>query len=224
VEEINSLLRNSAVYLLRSHYNQWHPKVNPIKRVIVDTYQAVSGTGSNAVDELMDQTRVVLEGGVVEPKVYPHQISFNLFPHIEPFQENGYSREEMKMLLETRKIMHAPDILVSATTVRVAVPIGHSESVHIELENPMTPSEAREILSKAPGVVVMDDPANNVYPTPAFATGRDEVFVGRIRKDISHPNGLAMWIVSDNIRKGAALNTIQIAEELIKNGWLKGNR
>ncbi|MGI5837417.1 MAG: aspartate-semialdehyde dehydrogenase [Chloroflexota bacterium] len=199
-------------------------KVNPIKRVIVDTYQAVSGTGSNAVDELMDQTRVVLEGGVVEPKVYPHQISFNLFPHIEPFQENGYSREEMKMLLETRKIMHAPDILVSATTVRVAVPIGHSESVHIELENPMTPSEAREILSKAPGVVVMDDPANNVYPTPAFATGRDEVFVGRIRKDISHPNGLAMWIVSDNIRKGAALNTIQIAEELIKNGWLKGNR
>ena len=199
-------------------------KVNPIRRVIVDTYQAVSGTGSNAVDELMEQTRIALEGGSIEPKVYPHQIGFSLFPHIEPFQENGYSREEMKMLHETRKIMHAPDILVSATAVRVPGPIGHSESIHNELERPMSPTEAREILSKAPGVVVMDDPANDVYPTPAFAAGKDEVFVGRIRKDISHPNGLAMWVVADNIRKGAALNAVQIAEELIKNDWLKGAR
>ncbi len=195
-------------------------KINPIRRIIVDTYQAVSGTGSNAVDELMDQSRVVLEGGEAKPKVYPHQIAFNVLPHIEPFQENGYSREEMKMLHETRKIMHAPDILVSATTVRVPISVSHSESMHVELTEPMTPEEAREILSRAPGVVVMDDPANNVYPTPWFAAGRDETFVGRIRKDISHPNGLAMWVVADNIRKGAALNAVQIAEALIQNSWL----
>jgi len=194
--------------------------VNPIRRVIVDTYQAVSGTGSNAVDELMEQSRTVLADGKAEPKVYPHQIAFNLLPHLEPFQDNGDSREEMKMLHETRKIMHAPDILVSATTVRVPISVGHSEAVHIELTEPMTPEEAREILSKAPGVVVMDDPSNNIYPTPWFAAGRDETFVGRIRKDISHPNGLAMWIVADNIRKGAALNAVQIAEALIQNGWL----
>ncbi|MCL4531612.1 MAG: aspartate-semialdehyde dehydrogenase [Actinobacteria bacterium] len=195
-------------------------KINPIRRIIVDTYQAVSGTGSNAVDELMDQSRVVLEGGEAKPKVYPQQIAFNVLPHIEPFQENGYSREEMKMLHETRKIMHAPDILVSATTVRVPISVGHSESMHVELTEPMTPEEAREILSRAPGVVVMDDPANNVYPTPWFAAGRDETFVGRIRKDISHPNGLAIWVVADNIRKGAALNAVQIAEALIQNSWL----
>ncbi len=195
-------------------------RANPILRVIVDTYQAVSGTGSNAVDELMDQSKAVVSGALAEARVYPHQIAFNLFPHIEPFQENGYSREEMKMLLETRKIMHAPEILVSATTVRVPISIGHSEAVHIELTNPMTPAEAREILAKAPGVVVMDDPANNVYPTPWFAAGRDETFVGRVRQDISHPTGLAMWIVADNIRKGAALNAVQIAEALIQNGWL----
>lgn len=196
-------------------------KVNPIKRIIVDTYQAVSGTGSNAVDELVEQAVTVAGGGKAEPKVYPHQIAFNVLPHIEPFQDNGYSREEMKMLLETRKIMHAPDILVSATTVRVPVQIGHAEAVHIELTNPMSPEEAREILSRAPGVVVQDDPAASVYPTPWDAAGKDEVFVGRIRKDISHPRGLAMWIVSDNLRKGAALNAVQIAEALIENRWLK---
>jgi len=196
-------------------------KINPIRRVIVDTYQAVSGTGSNAVDELNDQSRVVLDGGKAKPKVYPHQIAFNCLPHIEPFMENGYSQEELKMLYETRKIMHAPEILVSATTVRVPVAIGHSEAIHIELSEPMTAAEAREILSRAPGVIVQDDPGNNVYPLAAEAVGRDETFVGRIRKDISHPNGLAMWVVSDNIRKGAALNAVQIAEELIKNGWLK---
>ncbi len=195
-------------------------QVNPIRRVIVDTYQAVSGTGSPAVDELLDQSRVVLEGGQTGPKVYPYQIAFNLFPQIEPFQENGYSREEMKMLLETRKIMHAPEILVSATTVRVPIQIGHSEAIHIELTQSMTPEEVREILSKAPGVVVMDDPTNSIYPTPWFAAGTDETFVGRIRKDISHPNGLAMWVVADNIRKGAALNTVQIAEALIEKNWL----
>lgn len=195
-------------------------RVNPIRRVVVDTYQSVSGTGSPAVDELLDQSRIVLGGGKAEPKVYPHQIAFNILPHIEEFQGNGYSREEMKMLLETRKIMHAPEILVSATTVRVPVQIGHAEAIHIELTEPMTPAEAREILSKAPGVVVQDDPHNNVYPTPWSAAGRDEVFVGRIRTDMSHPSGLAMWVVADNIRKGAALNAVQIAEALVQNNWL----
>lgn len=195
-------------------------RVNPIRRVVVDTYQSVSGTGSPAVDELLDQSRIVLGGGKAEPKVYPHQIAFNILPHIEEFQDNGYSREEMKMLLETRKIMHAPEILVSATTVRVPVQIGHAEAIHIELTEPMTPAEAREILSKAPGVVVQDDPHNNVYPTPWSAAGRDEVFVGRIRTDMSHPSGLAMWVVADNIRKGAALNAVQIAEALVQNNWL----
>ncbi|MHB0870782.1 MAG: aspartate-semialdehyde dehydrogenase [Chloroflexota bacterium] len=195
-------------------------QVNPIRRIIVDTYQAVSGTGTPAIDELRNQSRDVLEGRQAEPKVYPHQIAFNVLPHIEPFQESGYSREEEKMLYETRKIMHAPEILVSATTIRVPVEIGHAEAIHIELANPMTPAEAREVLSKAPGVVVMDDPANNVYPTPWDAAGKDETFVGRVRKDLSHPNGLAMWVVADNIRKGAALNAVQIAEALTRNNWL----
>ncbi len=195
-------------------------RVNQIKRIIVDTYQSVSGTGSNAVDEMFDQARAILEGRKAEAKVYPYQIAFNLLPHIEPFQDNGYSREEMKMLYETRKIMHAPDVLVSATTVRVPVPLCHAEAIHIELERPMTPAEAREILSGAPGVIVQDDLSNNVYPLPSYGAGKDEVFVGRIRKDISHPNGLAMYVVSDNIRKGAALNAVQIAEALIQNGWL----
>jgi aspartate-semialdehyde dehydrogenase len=195
-------------------------KVNPIRRVIVDTYQAVSGTGTPAVDELRQQSGVVLEGGVAKPDVYPHQIAFNVLPHIEPFREDGYSREEWKMLEETQKIMHAPEILVSATAVRVPVMIGHAEAVHIETERPMTAGQVREILAAAPGVTVLDDPFNNVYPTPAEIAGRDEVFVGRIRKDVSHPNGIAMWVVADNIRKGAALNAVQIAEALIERNWL----
>jgi aspartate-semialdehyde dehydrogenase len=195
--------------------------VNPIRRVIVDTYQAVSGTGTSAVEELKNQARSVLDDRKVDPKVYPHQIAFNTLPHIEPFREDGYSREEWKMLEETRKIMHAPEILVSATAVRVPVMIGHAEAIHIETERPMTAAEAREILSRAPGVIVQDDPQANLYPTPAEIAGRDEVFVGRIRKDVSHPNGLAMWVVADNIRKGAALNAVQIAEALIERGWLK---
>lgn len=195
-------------------------KVNPIRRVIVDTYQSVSGTGTPAVEELRHQSGVVLAGGTAEPKTYPHQIAFNVLPHIEVFLENGYSREEWKMLEETRKIMHAPEILVSATTVRVPVEIGHSEAIHIETERPLSPAEAREILSNAPGVTVQDDPFANAYPTPFAAAGTDDVFVGRIRKDVSHPHGLAMWVVADNIRKGAALNAVQIAEALIQNRWL----
>ena len=196
-------------------------KVNPIKRIIVDTYQAVSGTGSAAVDELTVQAKQVIEGETTIPHVYPHQIAFNLLPEIDVFLDNGYSKEEWKMAQETRKIMHADDIAVSATCVRVPVFIGHSEAIHVEFSQPITPDEARNILAQAPGVKVLDDPTVSLYPQPWAAAGTDEVFVGRIRQDASHPNGLAMWVVADNLRKGAALNTVQIAEETVKRGWVR---
>ena len=195
-------------------------KVNPIKRIVVDTYQAVSGTGTPAIDELKTQVREVLDGEKTTPKVYPHQIAFNALPEIDVFMDNGYTKEEWKMVQETRKIMHAPDIAISATCVRIPVLIGHSEAVHVEFTHPMSPEEAREILSKAPGVTLQDDPKAHVYPQAWPCAGTDASYVGRIRKDNSCPNGLAMWIVSDNLRKGAALNTIQIAEEVIKRDWL----
>jgi len=199
-------------------------RVNPIRRVIVDTYQAISGTGGGAMAELREQTRTLLDGGQVTPSVYPHQIAFNLLPHIEPFLEDGYTREERKMQDETRKIMHAPDMAVSATCVRVPVYTSHSEAVHVEFEHPMSPEEARELLAAFPGVEVIDKPQANSYPLPWQAEGRDEVFVGRIRRDSSHPNGLAMWVVCDNLRKGAALNAIQIAEEVLKRDLLAARR
>ena len=194
--------------------------LNPVIRVIVATYQSVSGTGAAAVEELRAQTGQVLEGGDVAPEVYPHQIAFNALPHIEPFTEGGYTREEMKMVEETRKILHAPQIAVSATCVRVPVMVSHSEAVHVEFAHPISPVEVREVLSELPGVSVLDDPQSNVYPTPVEAAGKDEVFVGRIRQDISHRNGIAMWIVCDNLRKGAALNAIQIAEEVLSRDLL----
>jgi len=190
-------------------------RVNPIKRIIADTYQSVSGTGKAAMDELTTQTEQVLEGKSVVPHVYPHQIAFNLLPHIDVFMDDGYTKEEWKMVNETRKIMHDDSIAVSATCVRVPVMISHSEAVHIELSRPMTPDDVRDILMEAPGVTVQDEPSVNLYPQPWAAAGQDDVFVGRIRKDVSHPNGIAMWIVSDNLRKGAATNAIQIAEELV---------
>lgn len=195
-------------------------KVNPIKRITVATYQSVSGTGAAAVEELSTQAKLLLKGLSVTSQVYPHQIAFNLFPEIDTFMDNGYTKEEWKMLQETRKIMHAPDILVSATCVRVPVYISHSLAVHAEFSQPMSPEEARKILSGAPGVKVVDEPSKSIYPYPVSAAGTDDVYVGRIRKDVSHPNGLAMWIVADNIRKGAALNAIQIAEEMIKRNWI----
>lgn len=197
-------------------------QVNPIKRVIVDTYQSVSGTGKAAMEELSTQSKQVLNGQETMPHVYPHQIAFNLLPHIDVFLGNGYSKEEWKMVQETRKIMHAEDIGISATCVRVPVYVSHSEAIHVEFEKPMAPEEAREILSKAPGIKILDDIDVNLYPVPLVAVGRDETFVGRIRADASHPNGLAMWVVSDNLRKGAALNAVQIAEELAKQGLLRG--
>jgi aspartate-semialdehyde dehydrogenase len=195
-------------------------KVNPIKRIVVDTYQAVSGTGSAAVDELTTQTRQVLNGQSTIPHVYPHQIAFNVLPEIDVFWDNGYTREEWKLVEETRKIMHASDIAVSATCVRVPVFTGHSEAVHVEFTRPMSPDEAERILAEAPGVKILDDPAISLYPQPWAAAGTDEVFVGRIRRDASHANGLVMWVVADNLRKGAALNAVQIAEEMINRDWV----
>ena len=194
-------------------------KVNPIKRIIAATYQAVSGTGSAAVEELTEQAKQVLEGQTTVPHVYPHQIAFNLLPEIDVFLDNDYTKEEWKMVEETRKIMH-DDIAISATCVRVPVFIGHSEAFHIEFSQPMSPDKARRILAEAPGVKVLDDPSVSLYPQPWSAAGTDEVFVGRIHRDASHPCGLVMWVVADNMRKGAALNAVQIAEEMIKRDWI----
>ena len=195
-------------------------KVNPIKRIITDTYQAVSGTGSVAVEELTIQAKQVLEGQTTIPHVYPHQIAFNILPEIDVFLDNGYTKEEWKMVEETRKIMHAEGIAISATCVRVPVFTGHSVAIHAEFSQPMSPDEARRILAQAPGVKLLDDTAISLYPQPWSAAGTDEVFVGRIRRDVSHPNGLVMWVVADNLRKGAALNAVQIAEEIVKREWL----
>ena len=186
-------------------------RVNPIKRIVVDTYQSVGGTGNKGIEELQQQ----IADDSSAPSVYPRPIAFNLLPHIAAFLEDGSTEEEAKMKNETRKIMHAPDIRVVATTVRVPVYMAHSEAVHVELTHPMSPDEAREILRSAPGVVVEDDPANGVYPTPREKAGRDEVFVGRIRRNEVFDNGLSMWVVADNVRKGAATNAVQIAQELV---------
>jgi aspartate-semialdehyde dehydrogenase len=196
-------------------------KVNPVKRLIVDTYQAVGGTGTAAVEELRTQAKQVLEGQSTIPHVFPHQIAFNVLPEIDVFLDNGYSKEEWKLVEETRKIMHADNIAISATCVRVPVLVGHSEAIHVEFSQPMLVDEAQRILSRAPGVRLLDDTAISLYPQPWSAAGSDDVFVGRIRQDASHPNGLVMWVVSDNLRKGAALNTIQIAEEMVKREWIK---
>ena len=193
---------------------------NPVRRVVADTYQSVSGTGAAAMAELREQTPRVLDGQPADPRAYPHQIAFNVLPHIEDFHNNGYTNEEMKMVHETRKILHLPELAVSATCVRVPVMVSHSEAVHVEFANPIGPSEVREILAGSPGVEVLDDPQSNLYPMPIDASGKDEVFVGRIRRDLSHPNGIAMWIVSDNLRKGAALNALQIAEEVLSRELL----
>jgi aspartate-semialdehyde dehydrogenase len=182
-----------------------------IKRVVVSTYQSVTGTGKKAVDQLFDERKGEMNG----EKAYPFQIDLNLLPHIDVFQENGYTKEEMKMILETNKIMSDDSIKVTATTVRVPVIGGHSESVNIEFENDFDVNEVKELLSKSPGIIVKDNPAKLEYPTPLDAHNRDEVFVGRIRRDESQPKTLNLWIVADNLRKGAATNAVQIAEYLV---------
>jgi len=189
-------------------------QVNPIKRVVVDTYQAASGAGKAAMDELIDHSRRYLDGERPAPENHPQSLAFNIFPHIDSFRDDGYTKEEWKMLVETQKIMGLPHLRLSATCVRVPVAVGHSEALHIEFERPMSPAEAREILSRAPGIEVVDDPLNREYPQPMHAAGRDPVYVGRIRADVSLPGGIALWVVADNLRKGAALNAVQIAELL----------
>lgn len=191
-----------------------------IRRIVVTTFQSVSGTGKRAIFELEQQVRGWVEGKAVAPSVYPHPIAFNCLPHIGSFLESGFSEEEMKMVNETRKIFEDPNIQVCATTVRVPVFYGHSESVNVELKAPLTVEEVRSLLEKAPGVVVVDNPSRAEYPMPIYAAGKDETFVGRIRKDPSVENGIVLWIVADNIRKGAATNAVQIAEILVKEGLL----
>jgi aspartate-semialdehyde dehydrogenase (peptidoglycan organisms) len=189
-----------------------------IERINVCTYQAVSGTGKKAIEELSRQTALLLNGNPVSASVYPKQIAFNVIPHIDVFQDNGYTKEEMKMVWETRKILEDENIQVNPTTVRVPVFYGHSEAVHIETREKISAIQVRKLLEKADGVIVIDERVNGGYPTAVTeASGQDSVFVGRIREDISHPRGLNLWVVSDNVRKGAALNSIQIAEILVKH-------
>ncbi len=185
-----------------------------IKRIVVSTYQSVSGAGQKGINELNDQVRALYSFQSVVKKAFPHQIAFNCLPQIDVFGPDGYTYEELKMVNETRKIMEAPEILVSPTAVRVPVFHSHSESVNVEFESDLSPEEAKKIISEAPGCKLVDDPANSVYPMAMDAAGKDEVFVGRIRRDATVKHGLNMWIVSDNIRKGAALNAVQIAELL----------
>jgi len=187
-----------------------------IRRVVVTTFQAVSGTGKKAMEELEDQTKSLLNFKEPKIKVYPHQIAFNCLPQIDVFVDNGYTKEEMKMINETKKIMGDSSIAVTATTVRVPVFRCHSESVNIETDQKISAAEVRELLSRAPGVIVRDNPAKSEYPLAIDAAGLDETFVGRIREDESIDNGINMWIVSDNLRKGAALNAVQIAEVLVE--------
>ena len=189
-----------------------------IERINVATYQAVSGTGKSAIEELASQTARLLNAQTIESKVYPKQIAFNVLPHIDTFQDNGYTREEMKMVWETQKMLGDETIRVNPTCVRVPVFHGHAEAVHIETRAPIPADVATKLLEQAPGIVVMDKREDGGYPTPVGdAAGTDPVFVGRIRNDISHPNGLNLWVVADNLRKGAALNSVQIAEELVRN-------
>lgn len=200
-----------------------------INKVVVSTYQAVSGAGLNAINEMKEQTKDLLEGKEVTPEVLPvggdkkhYQIAFNAIPQIDKFQENGYTFEEMKMINETKKIMHLPELEVAATCVRLPVETGHSESVYVETEKGgATVEEIKELLASSPGVTLQDDPANQVYPMAIDCVGKNDVFVGRIRKDLDRDNGFHMWIVSDNLLKGAAWNSVQIAESLVKLQLLK---
>ena len=187
-----------------------------IKRVVVSTYQAVSGTGQKGMEELREQTTSILNFKEYEPKVYPHQIAFNCLPHIDVFLDNAYTKEEMKMVRETVKILGDESVKVTATAVRVPVFNGHAESLNIETEENLTPNEARAVLAEAPGITVFDAPEKDVYPLQSIASGKDDTYVGRIRRDETIENGINMWIVADNIRKGAALNAVQIAEKLIE--------
>jgi len=208
-----TILMNVAVYPLH--------RVQPVQRIVAATYQSASGAGARAMEELRLQSQAILDGKAPVPEVLPYPLAFNLFPHNSPMTENGYCEEEMKMVNETRKIFGEPRLRISATCVRVPVLRAHSEAINLEFSAPFSPDQARDILAQAPGVKLVEDWQANYFPMPIDATGRDEVLVGRIRQDISHPNGLELWICGDQIRKGAALNAVQIAELLIEKNWLR---
>jgi aspartate-semialdehyde dehydrogenase len=194
-----------------------------LERVVVDTYQAVSGTGGKAIRELEGQVRAYVAGETPNVAVYPHRIAFNALPQVDVFLDNGYTKEEMKLVNESRKILHLPDLRVSCTAVRIPVFVAHSEAVHVELRAPLSPDRARQLFAQVPGVIVRDDPATSTYPLATDAAGSDDIFVGRVRQDLSIPGGrgLAFWVVSDNLRKGAATNAVQLAEALVERGWVK---
>ena len=194
-----------------------------IERVVVDTYQAVSGTGADAIAEFEGQIRAHVAGQPKQATVYPHPIAFNALPQVDVFLDNGYTKEEWKVVSESRKILHLPDLRVSCTAVRVPVFVSHSEAVHIETREPLSPDRARELFAAIDGVVIQDDPATSTYPLASEAAGRDDIFVGRVRQDpsIADGRGIAFWVVSDNLRKGAATNAVQIAEELVRRGWVQ---
>ncbi|NET89813.1 MAG: aspartate-semialdehyde dehydrogenase [Kamptonema sp. SIO1D9] len=196
-------------------------QVSPVKRIVVATYQSASGAGARAMEEVKTQAQAILNGETAKPEIFPHAIAFNLFPHNSPLNDNGYCEEEMKMVNETRKIFNAPELRVSATCVRVPVLRAHSEAVNLEFAQPFNRDRAREILAKSPGVKLVEDWGANYFPMPVDATNRDEVLVGRIRQDISHECGLELWLCGDQIRKGAALNAVQIAELLVKENLLR---
>jgi aspartate-semialdehyde dehydrogenase len=194
-----------------------------LERVVVDTYQAVSGTGGKAIRELQEQVEAHVAERPLEATVYPHQIAFNALPQVDVFLENGYTKEEWKLVTESRKILHLPELRVSSTAVRVPVFVAHSEAVHVETTAPITADRARTLFSAVPGVVVEDDPATSTYPLATNAAGSDEIYVGRVRQDpsIADGRGLAFWVVSDNLRKGAATNAVQLAEVLVERGWVQ---
>jgi aspartate-semialdehyde dehydrogenase len=194
-----------------------------LERVVVDTYQAVSGTGGKAIKELQAQVEAYVEDRPLEASVYPHQIAFNAVPQVDVFLDNGYTKEEWKVVTESRKILHLPDLRISSTAVRIPVFTAHSEAVHVETVDPITPDRARTLFAAVPGVVVQDDPSSSTYPLAADAAGTDEIYVGRVRQDpsIDGGRGLAFWIVSDNLRKGAATNAVELAEILVERGWVR---
>ncbi|MFP5341900.1 MAG: aspartate-semialdehyde dehydrogenase [Candidatus Limnocylindria bacterium] len=193
-----------------------------LERVVVDTYQAVSGTGGKAIKELQAQIEAHVANRPLESAVYPHQIAFNALPQVDVFLDNGYTKEEWKVVTESRKILHLPDLRVSSTAVRVPVFVAHSEAVHVETIDPISPDRARTLFAAVPGVIVQDDPASSTYPLATAAAGTDEIYVGRVRQDpsVDGERGLAFWVVSDNLRKGAATNAVQIAEVLVERGWV----
>ena len=209
----STILMNMAVYPLH--------QVQPVQRIVVATYQSASGAGARAMAEVQTQARAILAGESPQPEIFPYPLAFNLFPHNSPLNAEGYCEEEVKMVKETRKIFGEPDLRITATCIRVPVLRAHSEAVNLEFAEPFSVAQARELIAQAPGVKLVEDWSRNYFPMPLEASGKDEVLVGRIRQDISHPCGLELWLSGDQIRKGAALNAVQIAELLVQNAWLQ---